>query len=165
MVRMTAQPKPRRVKVIDNSHLPIEGHVVVSVPHNGTRTLVEALDMRASDQGLPAGRYWHFGQSNALLRAHHVHAHIPIRNPLDVAASWARRGKPVESMVSAYNDMFTYLDTHDEVTFHRIEDYEPTEGLNESKDGPTISTEHRQAVMSEVVDPHREFFERFYGDI
>ena len=159
---MTAQPKPRHAKLIDNSHLPIEGHVVVSVPHNGTRTLVEALDMRASDQGLPAGRYWHFGQSNALLRAHHVHAHIPIRNPLDVAASWARRGKPVESMVSAYNDMFTYLDTHTEVTFHKIEDYDPIEGTGEHPDAVANPDQHIAAVMAEVVELHREFFEGYY---
>lgn len=140
----------------------------MSVPHSGTRTLVEYLALSGRDQGLP-GRWWHFGNNEGRLRRFRIHAEIPLRNPLDVARSWAQRGKtgrPQDALLRAYQEMFAWLaDNAGHFTLHRMEDLPRLAGTGDHPGAPADSPAIRRFVAmirEEVVIPHRDFFLSFY---
>jgi hypothetical protein len=147
--------------------------IVISVPHSGTRTLMDYLKIYATEQGLwGAGEWWHFGgRFDPLIARNPHHAHIPIRHPLDVAASWARRhrtGKPFEDLIRRYGRMFAYMaDPEHEFTLHRMEDLPRLRGMSEHVDENRDSKvkRYREEIKVEVIEPNREFFERFYKDL
>lgn len=139
------------------------------MPHNGTRTLVEHTGLSAREHGFRGGRWWHFGNCEELLRAHRIHAHIPIRNPLDVARSWAQRkktGDVLANMLSRYAEMFAFLEAGDiPYTLYRVEDLPRLAGTGEHEGALETSekiTEFQDAVRKHVIAPHRDFFLRFY---
>lgn len=142
----------------------------MSVPHSGTRTLVLHLGIDAAENGLwGAGRWWHFGSHEDMLAKYRPHVHIPIRHPMDVARSWGKRDKTgdvVAGMLRRYAAMFAYLDEH-EATFHRMEDLQRREGMNEhvTQDRTALVRELQEAVTKHVVEPRRAFFEAFYEDL
>ena len=142
-------------------------NVVVSVPHSGTRTLVEISGYEANQHRLP-GVYWHFGTNDNLLRAHKIHAHIPIRNPLDVAASWASRGKTgnvMAAMLKAYDSMFKYMDRPGtDYTLYHIEMFDKLRGVDESQpeEYSLKVREFRKAIVDHVLADHMEFFKQWY---
>ena len=115
-----------------------------------------------------AGTWWHFGANDDLLRHYDPHAHIPIRNPLDVARSWAQRpktGDALAAMLNAYRCMFAYLETH-EATFHRMEDLPRLKGTDEHPYEESHNVKRFQdAVREHVIEPHRAFFAKFYKDL
>jgi hypothetical protein len=135
--------------------------VVCSVPHSGTRTLVKHLGIGGNS---PRGEYLHFDYDDVKLRVgKHLHLHIPVRDPMDVAASWARRKKKIDGLIRAYDSMFNHLGMAH--TLHKIEDIEPLEGTNDHKDRVTPAwrlAEYQGIVREQVVDQHRQFFDRFY---
>lgn len=135
---------------------------MVSVPHSGTRTLVKSLGNTSS----PRGDWLHFDYDDGLLDtvASELHMHIPIRHPMDVAASWARRDKLVLDLIAAYDSMFDRLsDPH---TIYRIEDLPVLEGGDDD-----THTEHdgvdwfKLCIAVRVVAPHHQFFADLYPDI
>lgn len=146
---------------------------MISVPHSGTRTLVEHLGYRASEQGLSgAGNWWHFGGRFDPLIARNRHwAHIPVRHPLDIAASWARRhrtGKVVEDLIRRYGRMFEYMDRDDvNYTLYRMEDLPKLMGVNEHvpEDRARRVRRFQEEVKLHVIEPYRDFFSKYYKDL
>lgn len=135
--------------------------VVCSVPHSGTRTLVEHLNGTLDKS--PRGRWLHFDYDDGLLKKHkHLHLHVPIRNPMHVATSWARRGKNSDGMVAAYESMFNHLDR--DHTLHKIEDMTRLDGNDDwpEKVAPVWKIKQYQDIVKEIVDKHQEFFDQFY---
>ena len=139
--------------------------IVVSVPHSGTRTLVEHLGLRADEQGLRGGKWWHFGSHYNLLVENHYYAHIPIRNPYDVARSWCQRNTKLAKLLECYAHLFLFLDATPRYTLHRMEDLPRLRGTQEHIGAPIDSPQIREfqaQVARWVVAPRREFWRQFY---
>lgn len=140
--------------------------VIISVPHSGTRSLVEQLQLGPAPQ---RSRWWHFVQHADEIKARQVHAHIPVRDPLDVARSWARRnqtGQPLEQLLEHYARMFAFITSRPH-TLHHMESLAKLKGLNEWAD---VSRNRRRLQRYEmvirefVVHPRRDFFAPFYPE-
>lgn len=105
----------------------------------------------------------HFDHDEGLIKKHKPQMHIPIRHPMDVAASWARRGKNLDKLLRAYASMFAHL--HLDHTIHKVEDL-PTLDGGEDRDreaqGDVKVREYQAAVMERVVKPHMDFFSGLY---
>lgn len=140
--------------------------VVVSVPHNGTRTLVQHLELGDNS---PRGRWMHFDYylDEPLIGSGRYHLHIPLRHPMDVAESWARRGKNIEKLVSSYQAMFRHLEDQQH-TLHRMEDIPCLAGTEDSDRNEVPNTwnidKYQGRILLEVVSPHLEFFKQHYGE-
>lgn len=136
---------------------------VCSVPHSGTRTLVKHLGLERSS---PRGRWLHFDFDEGLIRQHRPHLHIPVRHPMSVAASWARRGKNVDKLVRAYLSMFAHLTRPH--TLHKMEDITPLDGLDDrdrmTHDSMALIGEAQRQVQEQVVLDNYQFFLRFYNN-
>lgn len=133
--------------------------LVISVPHSGTRTLVKHLGIKTHQHFNPGhlkNRYG--GRGNDV--------HIPIRNPIDVAESWARRMKPIDKLVSIYGTMFHYLDhTKDNPTLHKMEDLPRLAGTDDwdrQEGNLAIVHEYKDTITDQVIKPHIDFFSGFY---
>lgn len=148
--------------------------VVVSVPHSGTRTLVKHLQIN-DNPGVPgiSAKWWHFGASNpgirVLLKRLDLYAHIPVRNPMDVAASWASRrktGNPLANLIHRYRLMFDWMEESEgRFTLYRIEDIPPLAGTGEHKGAdlnPRRIAQYQNAVREQIVESNMDFFLRFY---
>ena len=151
---------------------------MVSVPHSGTRTLLEHTGLypplakdRTNDMWTRRPRWLHFGvpHHRDIMTRHKPFAHIPIRHPRAVCQSWARRyseGNPVGKLIKAYDSMFTYLETHD-AKFYRVEDLPRLAGTEDVPGKQYIGdTDFFYAeIMQAVIEPHRAFFAEFYEDL
>lgn len=132
---------------------------VVSVPHSGTRTLVAHLGASTHQHFYPlTGAY---NGSNV----RHGMIHIPIRHPMSVAESWARRGKSLDNLIERYIGMFRYL-SDGPAQIYRIESLPRLRGTNDSgvrrnKFLPEIAA-YQQAVIGAIVEPYRPFFAAHY---
>ena len=133
--------------------------VVCSVPHSGTRTLVEYLGL---EKNSPRGHWLHFGYDDARLKQHkNLHLHIPLRNPVDVATAWGRRGKNLDRLLEAYASMFNHLDRPH--TIHRMEDLPATAGTEDHDKYTTTQVSfHVEQVTERVIVPHMQFFKQYY---
>lgn len=129
---------------------------VVSVPHSGTRSLVDYLDLRTS----PRGHWLHFGYDDARLDRVSL-MHIPIRDPMEVATTWGRQGKNIQRLVTAYESMFNNL--YRPHKLYKIEDI-PKLQLNEAPDmsRDTDTVRQYKAVIQGIVDAHSGFFIKYY---
>lgn len=83
--------------------------IVVGVPHSANRSLCESLGHDHGHAGEKYPRWLHFVEHTELLESRDITAEIPIRDPLAVAESWARRGKDIEDLLQCYERMFTYI--------------------------------------------------------
>lgn len=128
---------------------------VISVQHSGTRTLKRLL-----------GLVDHFHFRNERVLRNNELVHIPVRNPWDVAASWACRTQAgdTKSMVNAYDLMFRFLDGDCPRKLYRMEDYENLKGSGERNIPPDRVGEFQQVMKEHVLLPHVEFFRQFYSD-
>lgn len=91
--------------------------------------------------------------------------HIPIRHPLSVAESWARRGKSIDNLLGRYESMFAYLAKDEKPTLHKMEDLPRLAGTDDRdrKDGNLANVEEYKAKLtSNVIKPNLEFFSQFY---
>lgn len=140
--------------------------IVVSVPHSGTRALCAHLGIYALEQGLGHsghGQWWHFGNPahwRMLMERPEVFVHIPIRNPLDVAASWARRGKQLSHMLRHFEQMMRFLDgaTHDRATY-QMELLPRHEVSTETSRLPA----YPDTAVLDALKPYADFYAGFYG--
>lgn len=116
----------------------------------------------------PRGLWLHWDYDDQLLKANPgLHLHIPIRDPMAVAASWGRRGKKIAGLLRAYASMFEYLASPHETnqhTLHRIEDIEVLDGATDwdRNESPGNVLKYQQIIQAEVVDKHRAFFAEYY---
>lgn len=135
----------------------------MSVPHSGTRSLVEYTGITG-----PAQAWWHFGFHDKELTAfrHPLRLHIPIRRPIDVAASWARRAKHIEGLLNAYQAMMAVItEPPDHVTFtlYRMENLQVHLGDNDGGARHPNDSRPYQAALAEALIPYRTFFEELYS--
>ena len=86
---------------------------------------------------------------------------------MDVAESWARRGKNIEKLVSSYQAMFRHLEDQQH-TLHRMEDIPCLAGTEDSDRNEVPNTwnidKYQGRILLEVVSPHLEFFKQHYGE-
>ncbi len=140
---------------------------VVSVPHSATRTLKEHLGVEGRHYHfniVPNGNSWPFKDYTDSPEL----VHVAVRNPMDVAASWAvREGHPLSNLINSYAGMFEYLAIADPMIY-KMEDLPRLAG-NDDKKGLLEHTpwEHlvlpfQDLVMAQVVEPNRAFFESMY---
>ena len=147
---------------------PVKRHnVVVSVPHSGTRTLVEHLNMTMGPKA-PRKGHWHFMLNDKHLRQIPVHAHIPIRNPINVALSWAARDKKYDELLEAYQSMWQWLASNGEhATFYDMRQLPGQRGHDDDK--RNLATEERiewtKRICADVLFPNREFFAPYCATI
>lgn len=92
--------------------------MVISVRHAGTRSLRDHLGLEG---------YWHFAFCMPDIQAFTGHAHIPIRDPFDIAMSWeARYGdedvKGSEDMLRDFDLMIEWSPGHRNKTFWMTDD-------------------------------------------
>lgn len=132
----------------------------MSVPYSGTRSLMAHLEL---------DHYEHFVPNRTSLLHAPFYGHIPIRHPMDVAASWAsRRLLPgaLERLVGGYHLMLEFVQ-HCEHELHRIEDLAIVIGQGERSPGDHGERVDRfqGAVLADVVWPNRDLFGRFYPEL
>lgn len=129
------------------------------MPHSGTRTLVAHLGARTD---------FHFGSFDKELKAYYTgqdeRVHVPIRNPLSVAESWARRAKSLDSLIKRYDLMFAYLDRASP-NLYKVEDLPRLAGIDDKDkaEGNLAAVHEYQAAILEYAKDHSEFFGRYYG--
>lgn len=78
--------------------------IIISMPRSGTRSLKKHLGHDG---------YWHFGSNDADIRLFSGVAHVPIRDPFDVAMSWevkSERAQPPEYKQSSIDEMLRRFD-------------------------------------------------------
>ena len=162
-------------------------HVVLSVPHSGTRTLqswlAEQRPETIHEQGyMDVPHHWHFN-----FHPHHVMkfflyaedlqdgrmAHIPIRNPFNVCDSWERRYGPapdkqfdfiwqaITLMVRVVNDYPQHLKTYKMEELPVIRGFGPKpEGWSKEQ---TLESQRFKDVRSHILQmPEVEGFYRKY---
>ena len=135
--------------------------IVVSVPHTGTRSLKDYLQI---------GHYEHFAPGRVDLLALDFHGHVPIRNPMHTTASWASREKPgdvLARMVGVYAFFFDWLQKRPEshYSLYRMEDLPVTRGAGDHAPGDhseRIAT-FQEVARAMVIAPHIDFWSRFYS--
>lgn len=96
--------------------------MVISVRHAGTRSLRDHLGLEG---------YWHFVFCMPDIRQFEGHAHIPIRDPFDIAMSWeARYGDEMgaDEMLRDFNLMLEWVPNHPKKTLWMIDDLPVHEG-------------------------------------
>lgn len=141
---------------------------VVSPWHSGTRTLVQWLHQETGVKPT----YQHFLHFDKQLKAKYGGrgdlVHIPIRHPMSVAESWARRKKDVEHLIGQYKSMFDYLSREDP-TLWKIEDLPRlagTDDLDVERDRtPARVHDYKAIILERVVTPHQDFFKDYYSDL
>ena len=135
--------------------------LAVSVPHSGTRTLCQMHGL--TKQHFGSGEWVDDGVAEAYAGRDDL-IHIPIRNPMDVAKSWALRfGTTIEDLLDASAQMFEYL-RWNAPHLYRMEDYPRLAGTDDqakqrNPGDPRRIEPFEQAVREAVVIPHRAFFE------
>ena len=161
---------------------------VMSVPHSGTRTLIDFLGIKAQDYGLPGGKWWHFGMHYERVLEYkeksRLQLSIPIRNPYNVAMSWADRGKSLPGLVAAYGQMFEVIEMLEikqwlagtqkapelklvdglgQVLLYKTEMLPTLVGHDDRKPGCryAVLQEYVNTIDTLIVKPHRKFFEDF----
>lgn len=91
--------------------------MVISVPHSGTRSLRDHLGLDG---------YWHFRQNQPDIDVFTGTAHIPLRDPFDIAMSWESRygdeaWKGPEDMLECFNLMLNYVAGHPGTKLYRVD--------------------------------------------
>ena len=92
---------------------------IITVPHSGTRSLQQYL----TEEKFPGISSWHFAGNTPDIEKFRGIAHIPIRDPFDIAMSWEARGqadlknngqdsKPADLLVRALTEMVDYDRCH-----------------------------------------------------
>lgn len=120
---------------------------LVSIEHTGTHTLLEIFQGQDIDQ-------YHFpnvppcGYTNTI---------APVRHPREVALSWKRRGRDLSELPELWDQLIAYRAI-----------YLPVERLSIVRRGlehqePATLTVEEERMVGEILEKHREFFERFYG--
>jgi hypothetical protein len=141
-------------------------NIVMSVPHSGTRSLVET-GIDGQKYGLE--KWWHFHVHEDRLErrmrhGHGLHLHIPVRDPLDVASAWLIRKKKLPGLLRCYASMFRCLERDDiAMTLHTTSALPFHIGATDKERGrPPIAAYTRKwhdAIREAVLEPHQAFFE------
>lgn len=137
--------------------------MIVSVPHNGTRSLMKVVKSSA---------YKHFGMHQPEIDMYPLSEwstdplHIPIREPYQVSCSWMYRyldevGKQQQDLCNLWDKMLAFI-KRASPKVHRIEDYNYNEGsLN--LDSEYVLTEDRLLILREWMTGERlEFYRKYY---
>lgn len=117
--------------------------VVCSVPYSGTRSLMEYLGV---------DHYEHFGSSPAFFARDDCQAHIPVRDPMDLARSWAKRGKPLDELLMRYRAMIDFVAHSDNVVLWATHSLPVVRGDGEYTDGDEKVAQYQAALMSMVAE-------------
>jgi hypothetical protein len=81
---------------------------VLSVPHTGSRTLLEHLGVRWEDAASD-GRLLHFGYDDVRIMAlGDAHVQIPIRDPIQTLASWYSRRLSLDRCLRCMSTLAVY---------------------------------------------------------
>ena len=152
--------------------------IVMSVPHSGTRTLVEAIGIEGFNAGLPGGRWWHFGSHLDYVRQFidkDLLLHIPVRNPMNVAKSWATRATAARrllSLLTAYGQMFEVIAMlpPERAYIYKMEAvprdaWRGTDDKHKELHNKERVEVFQDVIMTNIVKPHRWFFEYYYPEI
>lgn len=146
----------------------VDGYpVVCSVWHSGTRTLVKWLHEATGVKPT----HHHFLHYDRELRIHYGQrpdlVHIPVRHPMSIAESWARRSKPIEKLLGQFESMWAYLERY-EPNLYCVEALPRLGGLHDHdvvRDKPLAAIpEYQQIIREEVVAPHSDFWAAYYTD-
>lgn len=111
------------------------------MPYSGTRSLMEHLGV---------DHYEHFGSSPSFFARDDFEAHIPVRDPLAVARSWARRGKPLDELLMRFRAMIDFVAYRDNVVLWVTEELPIVRGNGEYTEDEDRVTEYQQALISMV---------------
>lgn len=124
-------------------------HIVISVPHSGTRTLQTWLSENrpeiVPDHRTEVG-HWHFSMHPKYIDEFFSiggakRAYIPVRNPFNVCDSWERRygrapDKTAETMVQAIGFMVDCVNNFpDNVEIFKMEDLPVLRGIGPRPEG------------------------------
>ena len=115
--------------------------VVCSVPYSGTRSLMEHLGV---------DHYEHFGSSPSFFARDDFVAHIPVRDPLDLARSWAKRGKPLDELLKRYQAMIEFIAHRENVVIWITEALPVVRGNGEHTEDDEKVEQYQLALMSMV---------------
>lgn len=134
---------------------------VVSVHHSGTRSLVKHLGLQT---------HQHFVDYDRELGTYYADrgdlVHIPVRHPMAVAASWARKDKPVERLIGQFRSMFAFLERHGaRPVLYCMEQLPRLAGLDDPGERDLgRESLYRLRIGQEVVEPHLDFYLGYYVD-
>ena len=135
--------------------------MIISVPHSGTRSLKDRLGMDT---------HWHFNSVyDDRIRDFEGHAHIPIRNPIDVAISWDARyvneyGGTIADMLKSMDEMLDFISRYPRRSLYRMEDHKVLESSRgpESDVRVTRSSPRINALRNWLTGDRLRFYEDWY---
>lgn len=88
--------------------------MIISIPHTGTRCLRKTLGI---------DKYWHFGVNDPKINAYEGIAHIPLRDPFDVAVSWTSRYQSElgRDEIPLWEQLIAYSDINPHTVYVKVE--------------------------------------------
>jgi hypothetical protein len=128
-------------------------HIVMSVPHSGTRTLQTWLSEHRPEtvpDYMDTPSHWHFNFHPHYISKYFLYAdsfedgrmaYIPVRNPYDVIDRWERRygdavDKQIENISQAIGLMVNVVDNHSEhIEIFKMEDMPVIRGMGPNPEG------------------------------
>jgi hypothetical protein len=132
---------------------------IISVPHSGTRSLQKFLGLTA---------YWHWGLHDQDIYQHSELIHVPIRDPLKVLMSWARRypnekEKTGASVLALLDKQIEYTKGRKDTHFYVVEDLPFHIGNGPDTD---IDMDHPGVIVikrwiGDKIDFYRNFYDSF----
>lgn len=94
--------------------------------------------------------YEHFGSSPAFFARDDYIAHIPIRDPMSVARSWAMRDKPLDEMLMRYQAMLDFIQERSNLIMYKTENIGVVRGSGEYVQGDWDVPKY-QAAMRQLI--------------
>ena len=91
-------------------------------------------------------RYEHFGSSPSFFARDDFTAHIPRREPMEVARSWAKRGKPLDELLVRYQAMLEFIENRTNVVVYSTEDLGIVLGSGEHTQDDSMVPEYQDAL-------------------
>ncbi len=143
--------------------------IVVGVPHSANRSLCESLGHEHGHAGAKYPRWMHFIEHEELLESRDINAQIPIRDPLAVAQSWARRGKDIDTLLKSYECMFAFIqDRPWSIMLWHMEMRPRAAGLDDDDVDRTDPAymiarvrSYQETVLKDVLLPNRGFYSQY----
>ena len=97
---------------------------------------------------LGVDRYEHFGSSPSFFMRDDYIAHIPVRDPMDIARSWAMRGKPLDELLMRYKAMMEFIRDRQNVRMYMTDDLPVVRGNGEYTEDDSRVAEYQEALRA-----------------
>jgi hypothetical protein len=135
---------------------------VLSVPHTGSRTLLNHLGVKSWEDHVQQGGLLHFGLDTKKIHAlGWVKCYIPVRNPIETLASWHSRRLSPDRALRCMAELVDYYNPN-----ARYMVVEPLQGrIRTGRPRVRGSVTKALEVWTRATPQVKAFYEKYYGEI